>query len=53
MLLSVSGGDAPTMTRGVMVVGMHRGGTSAVTRAANVLDVPLGRAADPYSAGVP
>lgn len=50
MPLSVSGGDPPTMTRGVMVVGMHRSGTSAVTRAANLLGVPLGRADDLYSA---
>jgi Sulfotransferase family len=38
------------MTRGVMVVGMHRSGTSAVTRVVNLLGVPLGRADDIYSA---
>jgi len=38
------------MTRGVMVVGMHRSGTSAVTRVINLLGVPLGRADDFYSA---
>jgi hypothetical protein len=38
------------MTRGVMVVGMHRSGTSAVTRVVNVLGVPLGRADDLYAA---
>jgi hypothetical protein len=38
------------MTRGVMVVGMHRSGTSAVTRVINLLGVPLGRADDVYSA---
>ena len=50
MLRSVCGGDLPTMTRGVMVVGMHRSGTSAVTRVINLLGVPLGRADDIYSA---
>jgi len=38
------------MTRGVMVVGMHRSGTSAVTRVVNLLGVPLGREDDIYSA---
>lgn len=38
------------MTTGVAVVGMHRSGTSAVTRAINLLGVPLGRADDIYSA---
>lgn len=38
------------MTSGVMVVGMHRSGTSAVTRVVNLLGVPLGRADDIYSA---
>lgn len=38
------------MTNGVMVVGMHRSGTSAVTRVINLLGVPLGRADDIYSA---
>jgi hypothetical protein len=38
------------MTRGVMIVGMHRSGTSAVTRVVNLLGVPLGRADDIYSA---
>ena len=38
------------MTNGVMVVGMHRSGTSAVTRVVNLLGVPLGRADDIYSA---
>jgi hypothetical protein len=38
------------MTSGVAVVGMHRSGTSAVTRAVNLLGVPLGRADDIYSA---
>lgn len=33
-----------------MVVGMHRSGTSAVTRVVNLLGVPLGRADDVYSA---
>jgi hypothetical protein len=33
-----------------MVVGMHRSGTSAVTRLVNLLGVPLGRADDLYSA---
>jgi hypothetical protein len=33
-----------------MVVGMHRSGTSAVTRVVNLLGVPLGRADDIYSA---
>jgi hypothetical protein len=50
MLRAVSEGDPPTMTRGVMVVGMHRSGTSAVTRVINLLGVPLGRADDIYSA---
>ena len=50
MLRSVSGGDPFTMTSGVMVVGMHRSGTSAVTRVVNLLGVPLGRADDIYSA---
>ena len=50
MLRSVCGGDLPTMTRGVMVVGMHRSGTSAVTRVVNLLGVPLGREDDIYSA---
>lgn len=39
-----------TMTNGVMVVGMHRSGTSAVTRVINLLGVPLGREDDIYSA---
>ena len=34
-----------------MVVGMHRSGTSAVTRVINLLGVPLGRPDDIYSAG--
>ncbi len=38
------------MTSGVMVVGMHRSGTSAVTRVINLLGVPLGRADDIYAA---
>jgi hypothetical protein len=38
------------MTRGVMVVGMHRSGTSAVTRVINLLGVPLGPPDDVYSA---
>ena len=38
------------MTRGVMIVGMHRSGTSAVTRVVNLLGVPLGQADDVYSA---
>ena len=38
------------MTNGVMVVGMHRSGTSAVTRLINLLGVPLGREDDIYSA---
>jgi hypothetical protein len=38
------------MTNGVMVVGMHRSGTSAVTRAINLLGVPLGREDDIYAA---
>lgn len=38
------------MTSGVMVVGMHRSGTSAVTRLVNLLGVPLGREDDIYSA---
>lgn len=38
------------MTSGVMVLGMHRSGTSAVTRVINLLGVPLGRAEDQYSA---
>jgi hypothetical protein len=38
------------MTNGVMVVGMHRSGTSAVTRVINLLGVPLGRPDDIYSA---
>jgi hypothetical protein len=46
----IAGGDPPTMTSGVMVVGMHRSGTSAVTRVVNLLGVPLGRADDIYSA---
>jgi hypothetical protein len=50
MLPSVSAGDPSTMTSGVMVVGMHRSGTSAVTRVVNLLGVPLGRADDIYSA---
>ena len=50
MLRPVEGGDHPTMTRGVMVAGMHRSGTSAVTRVINLLGVPLGRADDIYSA---
>jgi hypothetical protein len=33
-----------------MVVGMHRSGTSAVTRVINLLGVPLGRADDIYAA---
>jgi hypothetical protein len=33
-----------------MVVGMHRSGTSAVTRVVNLLGVPLGREDDIYSA---
>jgi hypothetical protein len=33
-----------------MVVGMHRSGTSAVTRVVNLLGVPLGRADDIYTA---
>src|SRR5262245_12847836 len=32
--------------RGVFVLGMHRGGTSAVTRAINLLGVPIGRTED-------
>ena len=35
---------------GVVVVGMHRSGTSAVTRVINLLGVPLGREDDLYSA---
>jgi hypothetical protein len=38
------------MTSGVMVVGMHRSGTSAVTRVINLLGVPLGREDDIYTA---
>jgi hypothetical protein len=38
------------MTNGVMVVGMHRSGTSAVTRVINLLGVPLGREDDIYAA---
>jgi hypothetical protein len=38
------------MTNGVMVVGMHRSGTSAVTRVINLLGVPLGREDDIYTA---
>lgn len=38
------------MTTGVMVVGMHRSGTSAVTRVINLLGVPLGREDDLYTA---
>jgi hypothetical protein len=38
------------MTSGVMVVGMHRSGTSAVTRVINLLGVPLGREDDIYAA---
>ena len=38
-------------TNGVMVVGMHRSGTLAVTRVINLLGVPLGRADYIYSAG--
>jgi hypothetical protein len=38
------------MTSGVMVLGMHRSGTSAVTRVVNLLGVPLGRADDIYTA---
>ncbi|MGH2880355.1 MAG: sulfotransferase family protein [Solirubrobacteraceae bacterium] len=38
------------MTSGVMVVGMHRSGTSAVTRVINLMGVPLGRADDIYTA---
>ena len=38
------------MTSGVVVLGMHRSGTSAVTRAVNLLGVPLGRSDDIYSA---
>jgi hypothetical protein len=38
------------VTSGVMVLGMHRSGTSAVTRVINLLGVPLGRADDQYSA---
>jgi hypothetical protein len=38
------------MTNGVMVVGMHRSGTSAVTRVINLLGVPLCREDDIYSA---
>ncbi len=38
------------MTNGVMVVGMHRSGTSAVTRVINLMGVPLGRADDMYTA---
>lgn len=38
------------MTNGVMVVGMHRSGTSAVTRVINLMGVPLGRADDLYTA---
>jgi hypothetical protein len=38
------------MMNGVMVVGMHRSGTSAVTRVVNLLGVPLGRADDIYTA---
>jgi hypothetical protein len=38
------------MTNGVMVVGMHRSGTSAVTRTINLMGVPLGRADDIYTA---
>lgn len=34
-----------------MVVGMHRSGTSAVTRVVNLLGLPLGRQDDIYSAG--
>lgn len=33
-----------------VVIGMHRSGTSAVTRAVNLLGVPLGRSGDCYSA---
>ena len=32
--------------RGVYVIGMHRSGTSAVTRVVDLLGVPLGDAAD-------
>jgi hypothetical protein len=38
------------MTSGVLVVGMHRSGTSAVTRVVNLLGVPLGREDDIYAA---
>jgi hypothetical protein len=38
------------MTTGVMVAGMHRSGTSAVTRVINLLGVPLGREDDIYTA---
>jgi hypothetical protein len=38
------------MTNGVMVVGMHRSGTSAVTRVVNLLGVPLGSPEDIYTA---
>jgi hypothetical protein len=37
-------------TNGVMVAGMHRSGTSAVTRVINLLGVPLGREDDIYRA---
>ncbi len=46
----MSEGDGRTMTNGVMVVGMHRSGTSAVTGVINLLGVPLGREDDIYSA---
>ncbi len=36
--------------RGVVVLGMHRSGTSAITRAVNLLGLPLGRHDDLYSA---
>lgn len=50
MLRSMSGGDPPTMTSGIMAVGMHLSGTSAVTRVINLLCVPLGWADDICSA---
>lgn len=41
---------SPDTACGVIVLGMHRSGTSAVTRVVNLLGVPLGRADDIYSA---
>ena len=36
----------PAQSRGVFVLGMHRSGTSATTRALNLLGLPLGRSPD-------